>query len=319
MKLKNNPKISVVMSAYNSEKYLAEAMESILNQTFKDFEFIIINDGSSDKTLQIIRDYAKKDKRIKLINNSKNIGQTPSRNKALKIAKGRYIAIMDSDDISLPNRFEIQYDYLEKNSDIFLVGSRIMSIDEKGVTRTRSNTLTDIKDIKSCLIQKNCIAHPSIMFRNEYKNFYREKFRYSEDYDFYLNLLSRNKKLINLKNKLLKYRRSNNSIGIYRASIEYLFAEKAKEFYNQRLKSGKDKYDNFYPQEILNLDIENSNNRSILRYEIKASFKVNNFKRTRIFCKKYFKNYGYLNKILIYYFASFFGKKIINFLRKIIF
>src|SRR3989344_9200868 len=112
--MKIKPKISVIMSAYNVEKYIAESIESILNQTFRDFELIIINDASTDKTLDIIKGFMKKDKRLKLINNKKNLYATISRNKALRIAKGVYIAIQDSDDISLPNRLEVQKNYLDK-------------------------------------------------------------------------------------------------------------------------------------------------------------------------------------------------------------
>ncbi|MDD4353774.1 MAG: glycosyltransferase family A protein, partial [Candidatus Nanoarchaeia archaeon] len=127
-----NHRISVIMSAYNTERYIAEAIESILNQTFKDFEFIIIDDGSTDDSLKIIKRYVKKDRRIKLIHNKKNIGLTKSLNKGLKIAKGQYIARMDADDISLPQRFQIQYDFLEKNKDIFLIGTTAFLIDDKG-------------------------------------------------------------------------------------------------------------------------------------------------------------------------------------------
>src|SRR5688500_15226048 len=128
---KHKPAISVVMSAYNSDKYIAKAIESILNQTFKDFEFIIINDGSKDESLKIIKRYGKKDKRIVLIDNKKNLGLIKSLNKGLKIAKGKYIARMDSDDIAMPQRFKIQLDYLDKNRNIFLVGTSFEQIDKE--------------------------------------------------------------------------------------------------------------------------------------------------------------------------------------------
>lgn len=98
-----------------------------------------------------------------------------------------------------------------------------------------------------------------------------------------------------------------------------MFAEKAREFYFQRIKYGKDKYEEFNPKEILDLDIENSTNKTVLRSEIVASFKLNDFKRTRKFCKKYFKYYGIFNKFLIYYLLSFTGKGFVNFLRKLTF
>ena len=104
----HQPKVSVVMSAYNGERYLREAVESILNQTFNDFEFIIIDDGSTNSTGQILSSYAAQDPRIVLIRNRENIGLTKSLNKGLALARGEYIARMDADDVSLPNRFSEQ-------------------------------------------------------------------------------------------------------------------------------------------------------------------------------------------------------------------
>ena len=106
------PKISVLMPVYNCEKFLKKAIDSILNQTFDNFEYIIINDGSTDNTLNIIKSY--KDKRIKIINNSKNLGISRSLNKGIRQAKGEYIARHDSDDISDLNRFKLQLEYLGK-------------------------------------------------------------------------------------------------------------------------------------------------------------------------------------------------------------
>ncbi len=119
--MKEKPRVTVLMSVYNGEKYLREAIDSILNQTFKDFEFLIIDDGSTDSSADIIRSYT--DFRIRLIQNEKNIGLTRSLNKGLKLAKGEYIARMDVDDISLPIRFEKQVSFLDKYEDVKLVGS----------------------------------------------------------------------------------------------------------------------------------------------------------------------------------------------------
>src|SRR3989344_5781814 len=116
-------KISVLMPAYNARKYIGEAIESILNQTFKDFEFIIINDCSTDKTKKIIEEYANKDARIKLINNATNLGLTKSLNIGLKEARGEYVARLDADDVALPERLEKQYEFMEKNKETTLVGA----------------------------------------------------------------------------------------------------------------------------------------------------------------------------------------------------
>ena len=111
------------MSVFNGEKHVNSAIKSILNQTFRDFEFIIIDDGSKDNTLKVIKEYAKIDNRIKVIRNLTNIGLTKSLNKAIKLSKGEFIARQDTDDISLPNRLEKQIEFLQKNPDCALCGS----------------------------------------------------------------------------------------------------------------------------------------------------------------------------------------------------
>ena len=117
------PKISVIMPAYNAALYIREAIESVLNQSFQNFEFIIINDGSTDETLNIIQSF--NDSRIVLINNSKNLGIIKTRNIGLQLAKGEYIAKMDADDVSLPMIFEIQNAYLDDNSEVAVISSKL--------------------------------------------------------------------------------------------------------------------------------------------------------------------------------------------------
>ena len=149
-----NPKVSVIMSVYNSDKFLSESIESILNQTFRDFEFIIINDCSTDKSLDIIKKYSKNDNRIVLIENENNIGLTKSLNKGVKIAKGNYIARIDADDTALNNRFEVQYNFLEKNKNIFLVGGGTYEIDYKGKIIRRFLRITNSYLLKKDLLKK---------------------------------------------------------------------------------------------------------------------------------------------------------------------
>ncbi len=121
--LNNNPKISVVMASRNGERFIKEAIDSILGQTFGDFEFLIVDDGSTDLTPIIIDEYAKRDQRIKIITNSQCLGLTKSLNIAIKQAKSEFIARMDDDDICLKNRLEKQYDFVRKNPEIILLGS----------------------------------------------------------------------------------------------------------------------------------------------------------------------------------------------------
>src|SRR5687768_10604451 len=126
------PSISVLMSVYNGARYLSQSIESILAQTFSDFEFIIIDDCSSDSTPQILNEYARQDSRIRIIRNSENKGLTASLNIGLTQAQGRYIARQDADDISLPQRFEKQIHYLEAHPETIVVSSNIGIIDNTG-------------------------------------------------------------------------------------------------------------------------------------------------------------------------------------------
>ncbi len=125
--------VSIIMPVYNSSGYLSDAIESILSQTYSDFEFIIIDDASTDNSIEII--YSYHDPRIVLLKNDINLGVTHSLNKGIKHARGKYIARMDADDIALPQRIELQVDFLEKNPEFILVGSFFEVIPEKCFVR----------------------------------------------------------------------------------------------------------------------------------------------------------------------------------------
>ncbi len=211
--MNNIPSICVIMSVYNGERYLREAIESILNQTFTDFEFIKINDKSTDSSSKIISEF--NDPRIIAIENSENIGLTKSLNKALKIASSDYIARMDCDDISLPKRFEIQKKFLDKNRDIVCVGSGTVIIDKNGNETGSKNPISDPELLRFYMILKNQMTHSSVMFRKEeiLKNGpYDEKIKYAQDYDLWSRLLIDGYKFSNTKSPLLKYRFHNSSI-----------------------------------------------------------------------------------------------------------
>jgi len=167
----NNQKISVsvIMGVYNSEKYITKSIESIINQNFESLELIIINDGSTDDSVKIINSYKKCDKRIVFISNKKNEGPAIARNKGLKVARGKYIAILDSDDIALSNRLKIQKEFLDRKPEIFLVGSAAIIINDSGKIIKSSNPIVGANNVKKELKKKNCIYHPSIMFRADPK------------------------------------------------------------------------------------------------------------------------------------------------------
>lgn len=305
----NNPKISVIMSVYDGEKYLDESIQSILNQTFKDFEFIIINDCSTDNSLYIIKQYATKDKRIVLIENEENIGLTKSLNKGLKIAKGKYIARMDADDVALSERFNKQYNYLEKNKNVFLLGTSAMMIDEDGNRSIKITAITQEKKIYSRLRKKNTIIHSSIMFRNDFELFYRENFKYAQDYDLYLRVLSEGKIIKNILEVLLYYRVCKNSISFSRMGTQIIYSMVANKYYLERSKYGKDSYYELNDNFVYELQFKDPYRKSLQKANIKSSFAINEFKKTRRLCLEYIKDYGVFSKILLLYLLSYFGPK----------
>ncbi len=240
------PLISVIMPAYNGEKYLAEAIESILDQTYNNFEFIIINDGSTDKSLEIIKEYAKKDKRIKIINNNKNLGISLSLNKGVITGKGKYIAIMNQDDISLTKRFEEQIKFLEENPEVDIVGAAMETFDEEGDTFLRRYPLTNIK-IRKKIWFYSPLAHPSIMVRKEvFKKvgLYRNWTFPCEDLEFFFRA-GEKYKLANLPSVLLKHRYHKDSITM---SNTKLMEKKANQI---RWKYSKSPAYNFGMKEFL--------------------------------------------------------------------
>ena len=209
----NNPAISVVMSVYNGEKYLREAIESILNQTFNNFEFIIVNDGSEDGSLDIIKSY--NDSRIVVVD-QENTGLAIALNNGIQIAKGKYIARMDADDISLPNRLEKQFKFLENNPDCVAVGSNAIFITKEGEHLFVSNYPLEWADIRKNLPFPPILIHPSAMFRTD--DFlkcdgYNKKIKCHIEDILLWNQLSKYGELANIKDPLIKYRLTPDSIS----------------------------------------------------------------------------------------------------------
>ena len=233
------------MPIYDSGKFLNESMSSILNQTFKDFELIIINDKSTDSSLKIVKKYMGKDKRIILINNKRNFGSAKSRNIGLKNARGKYIAILDSDDISNKNRLQVQYDYLEKHSEIFLVGSSTIYIDERSREIRRFRKFNNYKILRWKLPKSCGIVHSSVMFRNEGNIFYNEEFKSAHDYNLYLDLLSQGKNLTNLPFFLTKHRVYSGSAHSSNEKKQEFFSNKTKKAH-RNLKSGLNLFEKIF-------------------------------------------------------------------------
>lgn len=216
--------ISVVMSVYNGERYLVEAIDSILNQTYSDFEFIIINDCSTDKTAEILQSY--NDARIKIINNDENLRLPASLNKGLRLAKGKYIARMDADDIALPDRFEKQISYLEKNQEVAVIGGSLIVFNEQeGEIYTQKADCNELLD-KYYLIPSP-ILHPTAMLRKSMTvdegYFYNEKYTSAQDYDLWLRIAKKHK-INNIADIVLKYRVHSNSISQQRKEEQQMNA-----------------------------------------------------------------------------------------------
>lgn len=218
-----SPIVSVIMPVYNSEKYLSEAIESILAQTLTDFEFLIFDDGSTDNSKLIIDSYAKKDKRIYTYCSSQNQGYTLHLNIGLEKARGPYIARMDSDDISMPNRLEDQVNFLNENPSVVVVGSSSIIIDESS-----SQIGLDIRQSDSSYLFwqsffTNPVSHPTVMFRKEVVlniGSYDINKEPSEDYDLWTRILKKND-ISNIIPPLLKYRKHTNSISITKSYLQF--------------------------------------------------------------------------------------------------
>ncbi len=219
--------ISVIMSTYKEdERLLRESIESILNQTYRDFEYIIILDyPDNDVHKSVIEEYALKDDRIHFYINEKNMGLTDSLNRGLSLCHGEYIARMDADDISLPDRLERQMKYLEKNH-YDLIGGITEMINENGsLLYSIKRVPTDPKKINKALRYSQCIAHPTWLGRKEVfeKNAGYRHMPLCEDYDFTLRAVLNGFVVSNLNEAVLKYRMTSNSISRSNLFEQYLY------------------------------------------------------------------------------------------------
>ena len=188
------PRVSVVMSVFNGEPYVGQAIGSILAQTFHDFEFIIVDDGSTDSSPMILETFAKKDVRIRLLRNYSNSGIIASLNKAFRAAKGEYIARQDADDISLPERLACQVKFLNEKQHIGVAGTWMVNIDQSGQRRIIWKTPLNHCLIKWSLLFSTSIAHATVMMRRsllEKEDPYRAEMTHAEDYDLWSRLSER--------------------------------------------------------------------------------------------------------------------------------
>lgn len=241
------PKISVLMSVYNEEKYIKEAIDSVLSQTFTDFEFIIIDDGSTDSTWEIINSYD--DARIIKYRFPINQGVGAALNFGLKKVSGKYLAKVDGDDINHLKRFEEQYNYLETHKDIALVDSYIEYFTEDNGTDIDSRSkylleihknhldrVTTVEDYKTCIYWFCCLVHSATMFRTKIvKDLgYNKELRICEDYDLFYRINKLRYNIAKVPLKLVRVRITNNSTTVVENLnlINYIYNLKINEFLN---------------------------------------------------------------------------------------
>lgn len=214
--------VTVLMSVYNTEaRWLRTAIDSILNQSLTEFEFIIIDDKSTDGSLEILKEYARKDKRIRLVENQYNLGLTKSLNKGLAMAHGRYIARMDADDISLPDRLKKQYTYMEEHTEITVSGGYLYTGKSGSLMLTGYNEDEEILKIQM-LFHNAGVPHPTAMIRHnflkKYGITYDENIRKSQDYALWSSILACGGKIYLMPEVLLKYRIHTGQISADRRS-----------------------------------------------------------------------------------------------------
>ena len=203
----NTPLISVVMVVRNVERFLAEAIESVLGQTCRDFEFIIVDFGSADKSKDIVSGYAARDLRIRL-HEIASCGLAEARNAGCSLARGRYIAIMDADDVSLPDRLMLELEFMEKYPGVGVLGGAREWIDATGRSLFVNGDPTEDHEIRSALAHRCPFCQPTVLIRAEAfasVGGYRAAFAPAEDYDLWMRI-SEHFKCANLKQVLLKYR-----------------------------------------------------------------------------------------------------------------
>jgi GT2 family glycosyltransferase len=241
MKQMDQPLVSVVMVTRNVQRYLPESIESILKQTFREFEFVVVDFGSSDRSKEIITSYARQDERI-LYREIPDCSLASARNAACSLAKGRYIAIQDADDVSLADRLAIEVAFLENHPEIGLVGGEIQRIDENGLSLKTINDLPrEDSDIRREMEKWNPFWQPTVLIRRDAfleVGGYRE-LPQAEDYDLWLRI-SEHCKCANLKQVLVNYRIHSTQMSVRGRKVQILYALAARASASMRRRGKRD-------------------------------------------------------------------------------
>jgi len=247
------------MAAYNAAKYITEAINSVLNQTFEDFELLIVNDGSTDETVAIINKY--QDLRIRLIHNDRNRGLVYTRNVLLKEARGQYIAILDSDDIAISNRLALQYEHFQKHPELALCGGHGLVINHSGETIDTPRLIVPLgtENIKITLLFLNTFVNSTVMFKTEVfmkMNGYDE-FAPAEDYELFTRIADQYA-VDNIDVVLVKYRDHDLNTSVVHASTGSSKVQEIKKNQLNRLHIEADQklIDVFYSMLISNYDFD---------------------------------------------------------------
>jgi glycosyltransferase involved in cell wall biosynthesis len=239
--------ISVIMGVYREKpEYIRLSIESILQQTYTDFEFIIVlDDPDNIEALQLLKEYEKSDNRIIVLVNDKNIGLAMSLNRAMGIARGKYLARMDADDISLPTRFRRQVEVMESHKEISVLGTNKNIMNESGEIVSKGGHLpTTADDTKKVLKYENIIVHPSVLMRTEdIKTIdgYRD-FPTTQDLDLWLRVLTSGMNICNIDEFLINYRINSQGISMSKAYRQTLIGAYIRALEKERLDTGKDSY-----------------------------------------------------------------------------
>ena len=231
--MSKSPEISVLMPVFNAERYLKSAIDSILNQTFQDFEFVIINDGSTDSSEEVILSY--NDSRINYYKNAENIGLIATLNKGMGLCNGRFVARMDADDISLPKRLQKQWDFLNKHPEIVMVGSDVEMIDVQN-QRIKDVQFCPVHLLKTQLFFGNTFAHPSILIRKDILSefSYNSDYIYAEDY-FLWSQIAFKYPVANLPEILIKYRVHQESVSLQNKQQQNDTVKKVHAYHFEKL------------------------------------------------------------------------------------
>ena len=280
----SDPRISVVLPVYNAEKYLEKAIRSILEQTFSDFELIIVNDGSIDQSENIVLSI--KDSRIYYVSNECNMGIVRSLNKGIALARGEYIARMDADDISDKRRFEKQLAFLEDNPDIGLCGSSLKVLGENRILRYSGSN----EEIQFDFLTHNAIAHPVVMFRKslllKYGFSYQSEYFPAEDYYLWVKL-GEVCQFYNLEEPLLEYRLHQESVSHSQRQNQMKKVNRIRAFYLLRSCNLWNTEDEFFIEKVFSGNVI-SNLEDIVRLNrIFRNCIINNVKFDPDKLKKY--------------------------------